>query len=114
MIDTVSSSMTGVAGELTRSALNAILRPIADRMSSQATTSAGLVISATTTKAKTGAVAFAGVAKGVPWVVRCTKCLNIFRLTLLPLCKLWRIHITLPIWKSNIQRIHCRLLLSYR
>ena len=66
MIDTVSSSMTGVAGELTRSALNAILRPIADRMSSQATSTAGLVISATTTKAMIGAVAFAGVAKGVP------------------------------------------------
>ena len=66
MIDTVSSNMTGVAGELTRSSLNAILRPIADRMSSQATSTAGLVISATTTKAKIGAVAFAGVAKGVP------------------------------------------------
>lgn len=66
MIDTVSSNMAGVAGELTRSSLNAILRPIADRMSSQATSSAGLVISATTTKAKIGAVAFAGVAKGVP------------------------------------------------
>lgn len=66
MIDNVSSAIAAIPGELTRAGLNAILRPIADRMSSQATSTAGLVISATTTKAKTGAVAFAGVAKGVP------------------------------------------------
>ena len=66
MLDNVSSTLAVIPGELTRAGLNAILRPIADRMSSQATSTAGLVISATTTKAKIGAVAFAGVAKGVP------------------------------------------------
>lgn len=66
MQDTVSSHLNGLPGELSRKAIRVPLNAIADRMSSQATSSAGLVISATTTLAKTGAVAFQGVAKGVP------------------------------------------------
>ena len=66
MLDTVTSVLNGVPGGLTRDNLSKILRPIVDRFSSQATSTAGLVISATNTKAKTGAVAFAGVANGIP------------------------------------------------
>lgn len=63
---TITQMLGGLAGENQRIALGPILRAIGDRMSSQATSTAGLVISATTTKAKTGAVAFAGVANGIP------------------------------------------------
>ena len=66
MLDTVSAVLNGVPSSLARENLSKILRPIVDRFSSQATSTAGLVISTTTTKAKTGAVAFAGVASGVP------------------------------------------------
>lgn len=66
MQDTLSAYLAGVTEPRSRAALTQILRPIADRMSCQATTSAGLVISATTTKAKIGAVPFAGVVRGIP------------------------------------------------
>jgi hypothetical protein len=66
MIDTFSSILGGVSNALTKDALSKILRPLVDRFSSQATSTAGLVISTTTTTSKIGAVAFAGVANGVP------------------------------------------------
>lgn len=67
MIDTVTRYLTNVAGETIRTALLAILSPIADRMSSQATSSAGLVIKAGgSALAKIGATAFQGVASGIP------------------------------------------------
>jgi hypothetical protein len=66
MQDTVSAFLEGIDGQRNRTALSAILRPIVDRLSCQATSTAGLVISVTTTKAKIGAVAFAGVVRGVP------------------------------------------------
>ena len=58
--------LAGMANESQRYALTPIFRALADRMQSQATASAGLVISATTTKAKIGATPFAGIANGVP------------------------------------------------
>lgn len=68
MIDTLPAVLNGVPGGLARDNLSKILRPIVDRYSSQATSTAGLVITATSGKKvpKIGAVAFAGVANGVP------------------------------------------------
>ena len=66
MLDTVTRYLAGIASGSERNALRQTLAPIADRMSSQATSTAGLVISVTTTTSKIGAVAFAGVAGGVP------------------------------------------------
>lgn len=66
MLDTVTRYLAGLSAEKDKAALRPILNALADRMSSQATSTAGLVISATTTKAKIGAAAFAGVANGVP------------------------------------------------
>lgn len=64
MLNTVSQYLAGMAAERDRKALQPILNAIADRMASQALTSAGLVISATTTLAKTGAAIFYAVADG--------------------------------------------------
>ena len=64
MLNTVSQYLAGMAAERDRKALRPILNAIADRMASQALTSAGLVISATTTLAKTGAAIFYAVADG--------------------------------------------------
>jgi hypothetical protein len=66
MLNTITQTLSGAANESTRGALSTILLALGDRMSSQATSSAGLVISATTTKAKIGATAFTGIAQGVP------------------------------------------------
>ena len=66
MQDTITRHLAGVASSGDKAALLPILKAIGDRMSSQATSTAGLVISSTTTKAKTGAAAFQGVANGVP------------------------------------------------
>ena len=66
MQDTVTRNLAGIVNATDRQTLRTLLAPIADRFSSQATSTAGLLISATTTKAKIGAVAFAGVANGVP------------------------------------------------
>jgi len=66
MQGTVSQLLAGMANESARYALTPLFRALADRMSSQATSTAGLLISATTTRAKIGAVAFAGIANGVP------------------------------------------------
>jgi len=63
---TISQYLAGMANESARYALTPILRALGDRMASQATSTAGLVISSTTTKAKIGSVAFAGIANGVP------------------------------------------------
>lgn len=67
MLNTVSATLAGLPGELPRNALSPILRALADRMSSQATATAGLVITAALgTAAKIGATAFQGVANGKP------------------------------------------------
>ena len=68
MLATLSQWLSGITNEGSRNALRTPLRAIADRMSSQATSTAGLVITATAGKyvPKTGAVAFAGVVQGVP------------------------------------------------
>lgn len=63
----VSQFLAGVPGDRLQNALRRIFFPIADRMSSQATSSAGLLIKAGGgVLAKTGSVAFQGVANGVP------------------------------------------------
>lgn len=68
MQDTISQRLAGIAGESQRYALLPLLKALGDRFSSQATTSAGLVITATagTYTAKVGAVPFAGVVQGTP------------------------------------------------
>ena len=63
---TISQYLAGMANESARFSLTPILRAIGDRMSSQATSTAGLVISSTTTKAKIGATELAGIANGIP------------------------------------------------
>lgn len=67
MYNTVKQQLNTIDCNSDRLALMAVLFPIADRMSSQATSTAGLVIKAGGgVLAKTGAVAFAGVANGTP------------------------------------------------
>jgi hypothetical protein len=59
--------LSGVAAERDRNAIRQVLLPIVDRFSSLATSTAGLVIKAGGgTLAKTGTVAFQGIASGVP------------------------------------------------
>jgi hypothetical protein len=64
--NTVKQYLAGLGAMNDKAALTPLLSAMADRFSSQATSTAGLVISATTTTSKIGAVAFAGVANGVP------------------------------------------------
>lgn len=64
MLNTVAQQLSALAANGDRNALRPVLNALADRMSSQALTSAGLVISATTTLAKTGAAIFYAVADG--------------------------------------------------
>lgn len=67
MISTVTQQIATMGSGLDKEALRPLLSALADRMSSQATSTAGLVIKAAAgVLAKTGAVAFAGVANGVP------------------------------------------------
>ena len=68
MQDTVTAFLSGLDGESNRAALRPILYAIADRMSCQATSTAGLVVTATSGHyvPKTGSAAFAGVVQGVP------------------------------------------------
>ena len=66
MLNTVKQYLNTVGAMNDKLGLLPLLSAMADRFSSQATSTAGLLISATTTKAKIGAVAFAGVANGVP------------------------------------------------
>jgi hypothetical protein len=66
MQDTITQHLSGLAGETGRKAVRVPMKAIGDRLSSCATATAGLVISATTTKAKIGATAFAGVVQGTP------------------------------------------------
>lgn len=65
MIDTLTRYINGSfrAWKL-RMALDALLRPVFDRYSSQPLATAGLLISATTTLAKIGATAFHATVKG--------------------------------------------------
>lgn len=64
MLNTVAQQLAALAAIGDRNALRPVINAVADRMSSQALTSAGLVISATTTLAKTGAAIFYAVADG--------------------------------------------------
>jgi hypothetical protein len=65
MLDTISRYLAGVSDAQTARALRYTTRPIADRLSSQAITSAGLVIKAgTSTLAKTGASDFYATVQG--------------------------------------------------
>lgn len=67
MLDTMTRYLAGVASERDRANLRAILLPLVDRYSSQALTSAGLVIkTGGSALAKTGSTTFIGVASGVP------------------------------------------------
>jgi hypothetical protein len=67
MQDSLSAYLAGMDCEGDRAALQPILFAIADRMSSQATSTAGLVIkSGGGVLAKIGAVAFQGIANGKP------------------------------------------------
>jgi len=67
MQSTVSQQLNAMASSVDKDALRPLLNAIADRLSSQATSTAGLVIKAGGgVLAKTGAAAFAGVAAGVP------------------------------------------------
>jgi hypothetical protein len=66
MQDTITQYLAGVEGETSRQAIRVPLRAIGDRLSCQATSTAGLLISATNTLAKIGSVAFTGVVQGVP------------------------------------------------
>jgi len=67
MLDTLTRYLTNVPDGTERTALREVLAPLFDRYSSQATSTAGLVIKAGgSALAKTGAVAFAGIANGKP------------------------------------------------
>ena len=67
MQDNVTRRLSGLMSEREAAALRPLFESLADRLSSQATTSAGLVVTATAGHyvPKTGAV-FQGVANGVP------------------------------------------------
>ena len=63
----VNQQLAAMDSQNEQAALRPLLNALADRMSSQATSTAGLVIKAeNNVLAKTGAAAFAGVANGVP------------------------------------------------
>lgn len=63
----VSQQLAALPGNLGKEALRPVLNALADRMCSLATSTAGLVIfGAASALTKTGAVAFAGIANGVP------------------------------------------------
>lgn len=65
--DTLQRWLEGIADAKDRWTLHKTMEPLFDRFSSQATSSAGLVITGGGgTTAKIGSVAFAGVANGVP------------------------------------------------
>lgn len=67
MLSTATQQINTMNDNLDKRALRPLLNALADRMSSQATSSAGLAISAGgSTLAKIGATPFAGVAAGVP------------------------------------------------
>lgn len=67
MKDTIARNVAAMSTNSDKLALLPIFNAIADRMSSQATSSAGLVIKAGgSALAKTGSTAFQGVANGVP------------------------------------------------
>lgn len=67
MLNTVKQYLNTVGAMNDKLALIPVLFALADRYSSQATSTAGLVIfGAASALAKTGAAAFAGVANGVP------------------------------------------------
>ena len=67
MQSTVTQLLAAMGSSLDKEALRPLLSALADRFSSQATSTAGLVIKAAAgVLAKTGAAAFAGVANGVP------------------------------------------------
>lgn len=67
MLNTVKQYLAGIGAMNDRNALRPVLFAMADRFSSQATSTAGLVIKAGGgVLAKTGAAAFAGVANGTP------------------------------------------------
>ena len=66
MLDTVTRYLAGLASSSDRSALRAVLAPMADRYASQSLSSAGLVIKAAASAlVKTGASAYHAVAQGV-------------------------------------------------
>lgn len=67
MQDTLLRNLAAVTNQSDKAALRPILMALVDRFSSQATSTAGLVIKAgSSALAKTGAVAFAGTANGYP------------------------------------------------
>jgi len=68
MFSTVTQFLSGMSAEKDRNAVLQVASPLADRYNSVATSSAGLVVTATagTAVPKIGAVAFQGVAAGVP------------------------------------------------
>ena len=67
MKDTIARRVNAMACNSDKQALLPVFNAIADRMSSQATSTAGLVIKAGgSALAKTGSTAFQGVANGVP------------------------------------------------
>jgi len=68
MFSTVTQFLSGMSAEKDRNAVLQVASPLADRYNSVATSSAGLVVTGTagTAVPKIGAVAFQGVAAGVP------------------------------------------------
>jgi hypothetical protein len=68
MNDAFSSILGGMPGGQTRDNLSKMMRPLVDRLSTQATSTAGLVITATSGKKvpKIGAAAYQGVVQGIP------------------------------------------------
>jgi len=68
MYSTVTQFLSGVAAERDRNAVFQVASPLADRYNSVATSTAGLVVTGTsgTKVPKIGAVAFQGIAAGVP------------------------------------------------
>lgn len=65
MYDTLSRYLNNIGSTSDRIALKQLLAPLFDRMSSQTTSTAGLVISLNTTTSKTGATPYQGTANGV-------------------------------------------------
>jgi len=68
MFSTVTQFLSGMSAEKDRNAVLQVASPLADRYNSVATSSAGLVVTATSGNKvpKIGAVAFQGIAAGVP------------------------------------------------
>lgn len=66
MLDSITRYLSNIANPIDKQAVRQVVLPMGDRLSSQATSTAGLAIGTTNTTSQIGAAPFAGVASGFP------------------------------------------------